>query len=72
MSKEPEVIDMTTERKREVLMSLLAANKKYSEPFTKGKQVSVSFFGGGWLEYATFMVNVMMLDTLLNLEARER
>jgi hypothetical protein len=72
MSKEPVVIDMSTERKREVLLNMLESNKKYSEPFTKGRNVVISVTGGGWLEYATFMVNAMMLDTLLKIEERSQ
>jgi hypothetical protein len=70
MSKEPLEIDMSTERKREVLLNMLEGNKKYSEPFTKGRSVMMSLTGGNWLEYATFMVNAMTLDTLLKIEEK--
>jgi hypothetical protein len=65
--------DMSTisrEQKQAILQSVIDGGGKYAKPFQKGKLAGVSLFGGNWDEYADIIFSMIMVDTLLNIEAQ--
>jgi hypothetical protein len=58
----------TREEKQQVVEALKNSNKKYAKPFEKGTMAQVSFFGGNWEEYAAIVMNMVVADTLLDID----
>lgn len=56
------------QRRRDILENLKQTGGKYAKPFEKGELASLSFFGGDWNDYAQIVMNMVMVDTLLNIE----
>jgi hypothetical protein len=56
------------QRRREILENLKQTGGKYAKPFEKGELASLSLFGGDWNDYAQIVMNMLLVDTMLNVE----
>jgi len=46
------------------------AGGKFRKPFDKGQLAALNILGGDWNDYAQIVLNMMIADTLLNIEER--
>lgn len=59
------------EARRRILRQLVdKGGSKYKTPFTTGSLASISFAGGTWNEYADVVLDIVMADTMLNVETQ--
>jgi hypothetical protein len=56
------------EQKRELLLNLKSTDKKYRKPFDDGEMAATNFLGGSWNDYAQVVFNMLIADTLVNIE----
>ncbi|TDP85637.1 hypothetical protein C7957_1406 [Halanaerobium saccharolyticum] len=62
--------DMSKLNKRKILFNMLRKGNKYSKAFEKGEVSSFNILGGDWNTYAQNVLNMVMVDTMLNLEEK--
>lgn len=55
-------------RRRAILGSLMAINRKHAKPFERGTLASFSVMGGNWEQYAEIVVSMVMAETPLGIE----
>lgn len=58
------------EQKQQIIQNLMKSAGKYSKPFEKGEMALTSFMGGSWNDYAQIVFNMMIADTLLEIEGQ--
>jgi hypothetical protein len=58
----------TVEEKRQLLQWLRNSDKKYRRPFDSGEMAVMNILGGSWNEYAQVVFNMLIADTLVNIE----
>ena len=54
--------------KREILNNLRNSDKKYRKPFESGNLAMLNLLGGDWNDYAQIVVNMLIADSLTNIE----
>jgi hypothetical protein len=59
-------------RRAQILQHLRGSDGKYAAPFDKGKLKSFSLLGGTWDGYAAIVVQMVIADTLLEMEKMMR
>ncbi|UIJ35309.1 hypothetical protein [Allobranchiibius sp. GilTou73] len=57
----------SAEERAAILDSLKNTSGKYKKPFDKGKLAGTSFMGGNWEEYAAIIMQMLTVDTLLDI-----
>jgi len=55
--------------RRGVINSLISSGK-YKKPLREGTLAGVNLLGGSWNEYADVALSALMLETLLDIDAR--
>jgi hypothetical protein len=58
----------TIDEKRQLLLWLRNSDKKYRRPFDSGEMAVVNILGGSWNDYAQVVFNMLIADTLVNIE----
>ena len=53
---------------RRQLLTKLEGHRKFSAPFKSGDLAAVNILGGNWNEYAGVVLDMLIADTLLNIE----
>ena len=54
--------------KRQLLENLRQSDKKFRKPFESGNLTVLNLLGGDWNDYAQIVLNMVIADTLLNIE----
>jgi len=54
--------------RRDILSNLRDTGGKYTKPFERGQLANLSILGGDWNDYAQIVMNMVIADTLMNIE----
>lgn len=57
--------------KQRAIEALKNASSKYAKPFDKGEMAWVSVLAGDWKEYAAVVMDMIVADTLLEIDLRQ-